>query len=301
LPDTPAALAALVGVHCGELDIGESVLARAIAGGVGGALMATRHRLLHAWLLMVRGNLAGAREQLTAATAGAGRLEPRDLIFSTALEVGLARRHSDFVALHRAWPDACQALMQHPVDLFMILPLGEFAIAAARLGQQRWLATHLRDAGTLLRSLSDPPLWTVSLHWSGLHAAVISEQPAEAEAHVAALAAQSGHSPFAAAVSAAATSWLAVLNGDVDQVTVETAARGLHAAGFAWDGARLAGHRLARLRAGPAGPSGRLRGARRESAAAGCRARPTRRGRAQRPRTRGRRPGACRPDLPRDR
>ena len=48
LPDSPAALTAIVGVHCGELGIADSVLARAAASGVGGDLMATRHRLLRA-------------------------------------------------------------------------------------------------------------------------------------------------------------------------------------------------------------------------------------------------------------
>ncbi len=42
-------------------------------------------------------------------------------------------------------------------------------------------------------------------------------------------------------LSAAAHSWLAVLAGQVDPDSVESAARGLHAAGLCWDGARLAG------------------------------------------------------------
>jgi hypothetical protein len=37
LPDTPAALAALVAAHCGELDVAQSVLDRAGAAGLGGA------------------------------------------------------------------------------------------------------------------------------------------------------------------------------------------------------------------------------------------------------------------------
>lgn len=241
LPDSPAALAALVGVHCGELDIGEAVLLRAIAGDVGGALLATRHRLLRAWLLMTRGDITAARAELPVVGADGHRFEPRDLIFSAALAVGLARRNSDLVALHRAWPDACRAVIQHPVDLFVLLPLGEFAVAAARIGQQRWISNQLRDAWALLEDLNNPPLWTVQLHWACLHAAVISEQPTEAAAHAAALDAQRAHSPFAAAVAAAAACWLAVLTGRVDQVQVEAAARALHASGLGWDGARLAG------------------------------------------------------------
>ncbi|WP_432827444.1 LuxR C-terminal-related transcriptional regulator [Dactylosporangium sp. CA-092794] len=241
LPDSPAALAGLVALHCGELDIGESVLDRAIASRVGGALLAARHALLRAWLELVRGNLAAAEAQLAAATADHTRLEARDLVFAAALGIGLARRRSDLVALHRAWPGACEALVRHPVDLFTVLPLGEFAIAAARLGQQRWLATHLREADLLLAAVGEPPLWAVPLHWSALHAAVIAEQPAVAERHVTALAEHSGHSGYAAAAATAAASWLDVLNGRVDPDAVEAAARGLHDIGFRWDGARLAG------------------------------------------------------------
>ncbi|GAA0726512.1 helix-turn-helix transcriptional regulator [Dactylosporangium roseum] len=241
LPDGPAALAGLVALHCGELDIGESVLDRAIASRVGGALLATRHGLLRAWLEMVRGNLTAADAQLTAVTADRDRLEPRDLVFAAALGIGLARRRSDLVALHRGWPAACEALVRHPVDLFTMLPLGEFAIAAARLGQQRWLATHLREADLLLAAVAEPPLWAVPLHWSALHAAVIAEQPSVAARHVTALAAHSGHSAYAAAAATAAASWLEVLNARVDPAAVEAAARGLHGVGFRWDGARLAG------------------------------------------------------------
>jgi DNA-binding CsgD family transcriptional regulator len=241
LPDSPAALAGLVALHCGELDIGESVLERALESQVGGALLATRHRLIRAWLEMVRGNLTTAEAQLTTATVDRDRLEPRDLVFAAALGIGLARRRSDLIGLHRGWPAACEALVRHPVDLFTMLPLGEFAIAAARLGQQRWLATHLREADLLLAAMAEPPLWAVPLHWSALHAAVIAERPAVAARHVTALTVHSGHSSYAAAAAAAAASWLEVLNGRVDPVAVEAAARGLHAVGFRWDGARLAG------------------------------------------------------------
>ncbi|GAB3838464.1 hypothetical protein GCM10029963_04560 [Micromonospora andamanensis] len=55
LPDSPAALAALTAVHCGELDIAERVLDRALASGIGGPLLTGRHRLLRAWILMARG------------------------------------------------------------------------------------------------------------------------------------------------------------------------------------------------------------------------------------------------------
>jgi DNA-binding CsgD family transcriptional regulator len=255
LPDSPAALAALVALHSGELEIGTRVLDRAIHAGLGGALMSRRHRLLQAWILMVRGRTAAASETLRAigpgtATNGGGArigggvdgpLESRDLLFASALEMGIARRNSDLPELQRAWGQAREALVRHPVDLFSFLPLGEITIAAARLGELGRLDPYLREAYALLDQLGGPALWATPLHWSGLHAAVIAEQPAVADEHVAALAANAGHSRYAAVVAAAAECWLEVLRGTIDPAKVEAAARGLHDTGLGWDGARLAG------------------------------------------------------------
>jgi DNA-binding CsgD family transcriptional regulator len=223
------------------LDIAESVLDRAIASRTGAALMSRRHRLLQGWILMVRGKTAAASEQLIAATAGPGVLEPRDLLFATALEVGIARRNSDLPALQRSWGRAREAVMRHPVDLFTLLPLGEFAVAAARLGELSQLGPHLREARLLLDRLGEPALWATPLHWNALHAAIILEEPAAADKHVAALVAVARHTRYGSVVAAAAESWIEVLRGVVDPVKVEAAARGLHDIGLQWDGARLAG------------------------------------------------------------
>ncbi len=240
LPDSPAALAALTAVHCGELDIAEGVLDRALASGIGGPLLAPRHRLLRAWILMVRGRSAAAAEQLTEVTGGRP-LESRDLLFAAGLKLGIARRASDLGALRRGWVPALEAVVRHPVDLFTLLPLGELAIAGARLGDLGRLQPYLRAARQLLGRLDDPPLWRTPLHWSGLHAAILTEDPAAADDHVAALVAAAGHSRYAAVVAAAAECWVEVLRGTVDPVRVEAAARGLHDTGLCWDGARLAG------------------------------------------------------------
>ncbi len=247
LPDSPAALAALVGVHGGELALAESVLERAAAAALGGPLLAARHKLLQAWIAMTRGRLIVAREQLVAATRNVRVLEPRDWLFAVALEVGIARRNSDLATLRRTWSQACEAVMRHPVDLFTLLPLGEFAIAAARLRDQARLKPHLDQARELLASLDDPPLWSTALHWSCLHAAIISEQPvaardhAAAREHAAALAKNAGHCAYCAVLAEGAACWLAVVAGHVDAARVEPAARALHDAGLCWDGARLAG------------------------------------------------------------
>ncbi|OLB74265.1 MAG: hypothetical protein AUI14_24045 [Actinobacteria bacterium 13_2_20CM_2_71_6] len=189
LPDSPAALAALVALHGGDLTLAESVLERAVAARLGGRLLSVRHRLLQAWTLMVRGETGPARELLTAATRHTGTLEPRDWLFRVALDVGLARRDSDLATLRRTWADACEAVLRHPVDLFSLLPLGELAICAARLGDHERMAPHLAEAHALLERLE---------------------------------------------------CWLAVLAGAVDAERVDAAARGLHAVGLRWDGARLA-------------------------------------------------------------
>jgi DNA-binding CsgD family transcriptional regulator len=232
LPDSPAALAALVALHCGEAAIAEPLLERAIGAGS----LTARHRLLLAWIAMVRGDEESAEARLRDAGQD---LAPRDWLFAVGLRVGLARRASDLAALRQIWGQAREAVVRHPVDLFTFLPFGEFEVAAARLGERDRLAPHLRQARQLLTALGHPPLWATALHWSGLHAAILDEHPGEAAEHAGALAAGAG--PYFAVMSQAADCWLKVLGGDVDPGAVEAAARGLHGVGLCWDGARLAG------------------------------------------------------------
>lgn len=244
LPDTPAALGALVAAHCGELDVAQSVLDRAVAAGLGGQLAASRHRLLQAWIAMSRGATPTARALLTEVDA-TGRLEPRDELVAAALEVGLARRAGDLAALMPAWGRAREAIVRHPVDLYVLQPLGELIVASARLREQAWVRPHLEEAHALLARLNYPVLWSASLYWSELHAALQAEHWPEAqrqaEALEAAAAQPSGNVRYASAMAVAARSWLAVLHGQVDQQAVESAARGLHAVGLSWDGGKLAG------------------------------------------------------------
>ncbi|GLY65061.1 LuxR C-terminal-related transcriptional regulator [Amycolatopsis taiwanensis] len=241
LPDTPAALAALVALHCGEFVVADSVLARAISAKMGGTLAVRRHRLLQAWGAMLRGETVAAREKLAEASGTPGALEPRDALVAAALRVGIARRESDLGALRDAWEQAREAAVRHPADLFSLLPLGELAVAAARLGGQDRLAPHLAEAEALLDQLGNPPLWEASLRWNRMHAAIVSEQLDEAEPHAAALTAVADGHPYFAVLAAAARGWLNVLTGNIDPGEVEAAARGLHGAGLSWDGPRLAG------------------------------------------------------------
>ncbi|MEY8042261.1 LuxR C-terminal-related transcriptional regulator [Saccharopolyspora cebuensis] len=241
VPETPAAVAAQVGLHCGELDLARATLRRAVDAGAGGALLHTRHRLLAAWLPLVEGDTVTARTQLATATEGRAEPAARDRLLATAVEIGIANRDNDVAALTAARGPARQAVAEHPVDLFALLPLGEFVVAAARLRDQEWIAPYLAEARALLDRLGNPPLWSAPLIWRCLQAAVVQEEHDRAARHAAELAGLAHHNPLAAALAEAAGTWLRVLGGRVDRDEAERSARGLHAAGYAWDGARLAG------------------------------------------------------------
>jgi DNA-binding CsgD family transcriptional regulator len=241
LPDTPAALAALVAMHAGEFGAAHSVLRRAISAGLGGKAAAARHTLLLAFLATVRGHTRDAHALLASAGVDRLPLEPRDELFAAAATLGLARREGDLAALRLGWSRACEALLRHPVDLYVLLPLGELAVAAARLEEQWWIEPHLQQAEVLLAGLGQPVLWRVPLHWYGMHAAIAGESPEEARRHVSALAELAAAGPYAAVLAGAAACWLRVLAGTADVDAVVATARQLAAAGSDAEGARLAG------------------------------------------------------------
>ena len=96
MPDTPAALSALVALHAGEFSMAESVLTRALATELGGPAARPRHLLLLGWAAMLRGRPAAARAHVAEARAAAEHgFEPRDELCACALEMGVARRSSD--------------------------------------------------------------------------------------------------------------------------------------------------------------------------------------------------------------
>ncbi|MEV1293976.1 LuxR C-terminal-related transcriptional regulator [Pseudonocardia sp. NPDC049635] len=243
LPDTPAALAALVAVHTGEFDVASSVLDRALRTGLGGAPARPRHRLLLGWIALLRGATGPAAERLDAVDTEAGGrpLEPRDEFLAAALQVAIARRNSDLGALMRAWTRARQAIVRHPVDLFVLQPLGELVTAATRLREESWVRPHLDEAQTLLDRLGRPALWAAPLHWAQLQAAILVDDADAAREQTAALERAASGSRFAQAMATAAPHWVGVIEGRVDPEAVEAAARGLHAVGLSFDGGRLAG------------------------------------------------------------
>jgi DNA-binding CsgD family transcriptional regulator len=134
------------------------------------------------------------------------------------------------------------------VDLFVLQQLGELSIAATRLRESSWVRPHLDEATELLSRLGDPALWAAPLHWSALQAAILSENRESAQRHATALEAAAGASRYAAAMASAAPHWVRLLDSEVDPAAVESAARGLHAVGLAWEGGKLAGQAAIRTR-----------------------------------------------------
>jgi DNA-binding CsgD family transcriptional regulator len=245
LPDSPAALAALVALHSGELSVAESVLDDALRGGQGGPAGRLRLLLLRAWVAMLQDHPDNAGAAIAEATAGGTCPTPRDELLLDALRVGLARRTDDMAGLVRAWERARGRLLHVDVDLYNLLPLGELAVAAARLRDSGRLRPHLADAWALLARLDEPALWSTPLRWYAVQAAILAEKPSELAPHASALVRASGTYHLAAVLAAAGRSWVSVLAGRIEPRAVEESARALAAVGLTWDGARLAGHAAA--------------------------------------------------------
>ncbi|MGN8129580.1 LuxR C-terminal-related transcriptional regulator [Paenarthrobacter sp. 22069] len=247
LPETPAALAALLALHSGDPHLAETVCRSAAAAGQGGNSAQPRLLLLQGWAAMMQDKPEEARLAATeAAKANPWPLVPRDEFMCAALEVGLARRNGDVPELLRAWERAREAMLHTSVDLYSLLPWGELLIAAARLRETPRVAQYLDDAWKLLGQLDEPALWAVPLHWAGVQAALLNESPADLAPHATALARASAHSQLAAVLATAGKAWVSVLAGRFRPADVEAAARLLGAVGMPWEGARLAGHAAAR-------------------------------------------------------
>jgi DNA-binding CsgD family transcriptional regulator len=247
LPDTPAALAALLALHNGEPHLAETVCQSAAAAGQGGNAAKPRLFLLQAWSLMQQDKVDDARLAINEASkANPWPLVPRDEFLCAALEVGLARRNGEIPELILAWERAREAMLHTAVDLYSLLPWGELMIAAARLRETRRVAYYLDEANQLLGRIGDAPLWAVPFHWAAVQAALLSESPAHLAPHAAALARAANHSHLAAVLARAGKAWVSVLAGNFQPADVEAAARSMGRVGMPWEGARLAGHAAAR-------------------------------------------------------
>ncbi len=244
LPDTPAALVTLAALHSGDPVRARSVIGRAVHGDgqpdrADAIFVTYRHRLLLGWAHMQDGQLGAA----AAAIPGNDHamLHRRDALWAAALHTGIARRSGDSGAMQKHWYSAMEVLAESSADLFALLPLGELWIAAARMRQVDQLQHALDDAFALLAALGDPVLWTVPLHWAGVHAGILANAPDAVAPHGQALTAAATQSTFAKALATAGRTWLRVLAGHVDVAEVTVAARGLAQFGHTWDATRLAG------------------------------------------------------------
>jgi DNA-binding CsgD family transcriptional regulator len=145
------------------------------------------------------------------------------------------------------------------MELFSLLPLGELWVAAARMRQVDRLQHTLSEAFSLLESLGNPVLWSVPLHWAGVHAGILANSPDAVAPHGQALSAASrkdgAHSAFAKALATAGRTWLRVLANHVDTDDVTVAARALSQFGLTWDATRLASQAALQT------PDGRVSGA----------------------------------------
>lgn len=255
-PDTPAALVTLAALHGGDPVRARSVIGRAVrAGGDGDEFVAHRHRLLLGWVRMQDGQLSAATSDAGAVATAEASLHRRDALWAAALQTAIARRSGNSGAVQKHWFAAMEVLAEYSVDLFSLLPLGELWIAAARLRQVDRLQHTLVEAFSLLESLGNPVLWSVPLHWAGVHAGILANSPGDVAPHGQALTAAAAHSAFAKTLATAGRTWLRVLANHVDIDEVTGAARGLSQFGLTWDATRLASQAALQT------PDGRVSGA----------------------------------------
>ncbi len=260
-PDTPAALVTLAALHGGDPVRARSVISRAVRtapqdGPESMAFVARRHRLLLGWVKMLDGQLPAATAHVTAVAAHAeAPLRRRDALWAAALQTAIARRSGDSGAVQKHWYTAMEVLAEYSMDLFSLLPLGELWVAAARMRQVDRLRHTIDEAFALLESLGNPLLWSVPLHWAGVHAGILANSPEAVAPHGQALTTAAGQSAFAKALAQAGRTWLRVLANHVDTDEVSAAARTLSQFGLTWDATRLASQAALQT------PDGRVSGA----------------------------------------
>ena len=252
MPDTAAALVTLVALHGGDPVRARSVIGRAVRSGAD-EFVVHRHRLLLGWVKLLDGQLVSASADLAAISDT--DLHRRDALWAAALRTGIARRSGDTGAVQTHWFAAMEVLAEYAVDLYSLLPLGELWVAAARLRQVERLQHVLDEAFELLERLGNPLLWSVPLHWSGVHAGILANSPEAVAPHGQALTAAAASSSFAKALAQAGRVWLRVLANHVDVGEVTAAARGLAEFGHTWDATRLASQAALQT------PDGRVSGA----------------------------------------
>ncbi|MBY6412209.1 LuxR family transcriptional regulator [Rhodococcus sp. BP-252] len=244
-PENAASTSVLFALHSGDLARAESIAARAADQLPPRHPAATRIALLRIWTAMLAGDTQSAASGLDAVKIPASHT--RSLFFAHALRVGLARRSGDAGALLRAWDDAQDVVAAYAADLLSLLPVGELWLAAVRLGRPEAVSHLVAQAQLVVEMLDEPPAWSSALHWYGVQAAILAENPPALVPHAKVLAAAAESNRYSAALAGAGRAWLAVLQGHPDVADVESAARSLAGVGLSWDGARLASEAALRV------------------------------------------------------
>jgi DNA-binding CsgD family transcriptional regulator len=237
MPDTAPALVTLAALHAGDAGRARSVMGRAAgATGADDGFVGRRHRLLLGWVHMQDGQLAAAG----ARVGTVADLHRRDALWAAALSTGIARRSGDSGSMQMHWHAAMEVLSEYSMDLYSLLPLGELWIVAARMHQLDRVEHAVAEAFNLLDRLGNPILWSLPLHWAGVHAGILANSPEAVAPHGQALSAAASHNPFARALATSGRAWLRVLANHVDADEVTAAARSLAQFGLTWDATRLA-------------------------------------------------------------
>ncbi|MCK6068032.1 MULTISPECIES: LuxR C-terminal-related transcriptional regulator [Microbacterium] len=240
-PELPAVVATVAALSLGELGVAHTVMDTAVRAGHGGMWARPRLLLWQAWVAVQRERPHEAESALQAASA-AGVTTARERVLADAVTMALTRRYADASALAPAWRRARESILRTRFDLYSLLPLAEFAVGAARLGDLERLRPHLDEAYATVERMGSPPMWSSHLHWAGLHCAIHQNRPDDLAPHARGLLAAAPHTRLARKMARAGKVWTEVLTGHVDADAIERAALGLASVGLAWDGARLAGH-----------------------------------------------------------
>jgi DNA-binding CsgD family transcriptional regulator len=240
LADTPHALGSLVATASGDLPAAEHLLVRTSTPG--GPGLARRHALLLAWARMRAGRYDSAVHEVRRTDRPA---DARDVLLGAALEVGLARRAGDIARLRDAWTRAEPVLLRAVVDLFVLEPVEELVVAAARLREHRRVPASVDALERIVAGLGRPPAWAAALAWLRLQVAVAGDDDPGVVLAAEELAAIDVPPGRPAALREAGETWAQIMGpaagSTVDVGRVHSAAAGLAAAGLPWEGSRLAG------------------------------------------------------------
>jgi DNA-binding CsgD family transcriptional regulator len=257
LPETPHALAALVALAAGDSEDAERMAGRAGDAEIGGPAATHRHVLLGGLAAMRAGRWDRAQRALDATS---GRRTTRDELFRAALATGLARRVGDVARLVDTWEAATGPLGAVHGDLFLVIPLAELVVVAARLGRREAVAAREAELDEVLDGLGRPGLWARPLAWARVEAAVATEAADDLATAIDELAAAPPAHDRLAGLDAAARAWSQVLAGSSDGLDEGVTA--LERAGLVWEASRLVGQ--AAIRAADPGETRSLLGRARE-------------------------------------